>query len=194
MKTRNRQQPPNGAQAPACEEREPDTQRYRAVMDKYSEMLSENETIALVRSAAADAISWVLIAGNVALPAATSYLRNACVLEKVGTVASFFAGTVGRVPLGLLVFLACVSIVIGLSWFWWLCKKSLGWLAYRILLSILVNTAMKLIPLPASLSLDQNLAITTVASLARISTTALIGGSAYIVYGIISRYWLKRDA
>ena len=135
MSARNRQQFQGKAPAPVQTEQEPESSRYRQIMDKYSEMLSENErTIELAQSAAADTVSWLLIAGNVALPAVSTYLRNACVLKKAESFAGLLSGAAGKVPLGLIVLFLCVSLTVGLSWIWWLCKKSLGWLAYRILL------------------------------------------------------------
>lgn len=135
MNARNRRQPLKKARAPVYTGQEPDISPYRQIMDKYSEIILEKkQTIARAQSAAADAVVWLLTAGNVALPAVSSYLRSACVLKKAESFAGLVAGMVGRIPLGLLALLLCVSLTIGLSWIWWLCKKSLGWLAYRILL------------------------------------------------------------
>ncbi|KAM4062401.1 hypothetical protein HRG_011248 [Hirsutella rhossiliensis] len=111
-------------------------------MTAYVAMLCEFENTPLKYNIAASALSWLLLAGYLVFPSTFASLRKSSVLEKAGAIGHSVDSLARDVPLTVFASLFCLSSTIGLLWLWWKLQTNYIWVQRRILLPILMNSAM----------------------------------------------------
>ncbi|KAM4062526.1 DUF1421 multi-domain protein [Hirsutella rhossiliensis] len=116
-----------------------------ARMTAYVAMLCEFENTPLKYNIAASALSWLLLAGYLVFPSTFASLRKSSVLEKAGAIGHSVDSLARDVPLTVFASLFCLSSTIGLLWLWWKLQTNYIWVQRRILLPILMNSAMGLL-------------------------------------------------
>ncbi|KJZ70592.1 hypothetical protein HIM_10021 [Hirsutella minnesotensis 3608] len=109
----------------------------------YVAMLCEYEKTPLRYNLAASALSWLLLAGYLVFPSTFASLRKSTMLDQAGTIAHSVDNLGRDVPLAVFASLFCLSSTLGLLWLWWK-RRNYLWVQRRILLPILMNSAMGL--------------------------------------------------
>ncbi|KAM4061615.1 hypothetical protein HRG_013249 [Hirsutella rhossiliensis] len=112
-------------------------------MTAYVAMLCEFENTPS-NTTSLRARSWLLLAGYLVFPSTFASLRKSSVLEKAGAIGHSVDSLARDVPLTVFASLFCLSSTIGLLWLWWKLQTNYIWVQRRILLPILMNSAMGL--------------------------------------------------
>ncbi|CAM1503460.1 Fc.00g082360.m01.CDS01 [Cosmosporella sp. VM-42] len=157
--------------------------RHQHLMAKYQAILHQQEKAASRARSVIDAIiSGFFVVASFIWPAVQSHFRVMPIFNRIESLLAFIGDNPAKLMSILATVLIIVFLVLMLSWIWWFCRYSLGWMLSRILISILFRLAASWIPIGIPRAIGEDLVPNLTTILVKLGGLAVFGSSVFLAW------------